>query len=480
MNLNPLPRSTPESQGVLSSAIQNFLAAANAQIRDLHSFMFMKHGHVIAEGWWAPYEAHRPHILFSLSKSFTATAIGLLVAEGRLTVDDPVLSFFPDDAAAEVNEHLAAMRVRHLLSMSTGHTEDTTGAVVTSPDGNWVKAFLAQPVLREPGTHFLYNTGATYMLSAIAQRLSGQRLLHYLTPRLFEPLGIRVGPDGATWQQCPRGIDVGGFGLKLTTEDIAKFGQLYLQKGMWQGQRLITEAWVDEASAKHIDNSPAPNPDWAQGYGYQFWRCQHNAYRGDGAFGQYCIVMPQHDAVIAITSGVPDMQAVLNLVWQHLLPPSGKPERAEPDATLQQTLNNLTIPHVSGAPTSATAQRVNGQTYRFDDNAAHIRSLAVLCVSGSVTLTFQSEQGEYTIAAGHSQWQPGTMLGDRYSPHPVAASGAWANEDTFVAKVAFVETPFIATCTCTFGAETVRIEHAINMDGPIAPQPLPDLVGRAM
>ena len=292
---HPLPRSTPEAQSIDSTALLNFVNAVDADIHDMHSFMLMRHGQVVAEGWWEPYGPTLPHMLFSLSKSFTSTAIGMAVAEGLLSVDDTVISLLQDDVPGggshEISVNLASMRVRHLLSMSTGHAQDTMGA--TRNDKNWARAILALPVEHEPGTHFVYNTGATYLLSAILQKLTGQRLLDYLTPRLFEPLEI----EGATWQQCPRGIDTGGFGLKIKTEDIANFGQLYLQKGEWNGQQLVPVSWVDEATSKHISNSAQTNgTDWTQGYGYQFWRCQHGAYRGDGAFGQYCVVMPEQDA----------------------------------------------------------------------------------------------------------------------------------------------------------------------------------------
>jgi CubicO group peptidase (beta-lactamase class C family) len=233
------PRSTPAAQGLSAAAILSFVERAEASIEALHSLMLVRHGHVIAEGWWSPYGPKLPHMLFSLSKSFTSTAVGLAVAEGRLTVQDRVLSFFPQDAPAEVSENLAAMRVRDLLSMSTGNADDTFGPMHEAADGNWVRAFLARPVEYAPGTHFLYNTGATYMCSAIVQKLTGQTLLDYLTPRLFAPLGI----EGARWESCPRGINHGGTGLHVRTEDIARFGQLYLQKGLWQGQRLLSEAW---------------------------------------------------------------------------------------------------------------------------------------------------------------------------------------------------------------------------------------------
>ena len=215
-----LPYATPESQGIASSTILAFVEAAERDIDSLHSFMLLRHGHVLAEGWWAPYEAERPHMLFSLSKSFTSSAIGLAVAEGRLSVDDQVLSFFPEAAPAEPSEHLAAMRVRDLLSMSTGHAQDTTPYLRQAPDANWVKAFLARPVEHPPGTHFVYNSGATYMLSAIIQQLAGTTLLEYLRPRLLTPLGIAQ----ATWETCPRGINTGGWGLSIRTEGLAKFG----------------------------------------------------------------------------------------------------------------------------------------------------------------------------------------------------------------------------------------------------------------
>ena len=297
---NRLPRSTPESQGISSSAILTFVEAVQDQIHEFHSFMLMRHGQVVAEGWWSPYAPEKQHMLFSLSKSFTSSAIGLAVGEGRLSIDDRVLSFFPEDAPAEISPNLAAMRVRHLLSMSTGNADDTMLPLHQREDGDWVKAFLACPVEYEPGTHFLYNTGASFMLSAIIQKITGMKLIDYLTPRLFEPLGI----EGAWWEELPKGINTGGFGLNVKTEDIACFGQTYLQKGKWNGKQILSEAWVELASSKHISNGSDPERDWEQGYGFQFWRCRHNAYRGDGAFGQYCIVMPDQDAVLAITSGV--------------------------------------------------------------------------------------------------------------------------------------------------------------------------------
>ncbi|MBI2302704.1 MAG: serine hydrolase, partial [Armatimonadetes bacterium] len=303
-----LPRATPESQGIPSAAVLAFLDHADAHLDALHSFMLLRHGRVVAEGWWEPYQPADPHMLFSLSKSFTSTAAGFAIAEGLLTADDPVVLFFPEDLPNPVSPNLAAMRVRHLLSMSTGHAEDTLGPVVRSTDGNWVRSFLACPVEHKPGTHFLYNSGATYLVSAIVQSLTGQTVLDWLTPRLLDPLGI----TGAFWESCPRGINTGGWGLNLKTEDIARFGQLYLHDGLWEGRRILPAGWVAEATRKHVPNGDDPESDWCQGYGYQFWRSKCQAYRGDGAFGQFCVVLPEADAVVATTSGIGDMQPVLN------------------------------------------------------------------------------------------------------------------------------------------------------------------------
>ncbi len=468
-----LPRSTPEAQGVPSSAILDFVNQAEQTIDALHSFMLVRHGHVVAEGWWSPYVAEHPHVLFSLSKSFTSTAVGLAVAEGRLTVDDAVISFFPDELPADISPNLAAMRVRHLLSMSTGNEDDTTGPMTQSADGNWVRGFLAQPVQRTPGTHFVYNSGATYMLSAIVQKFTGQPLLDYLQPRLFAPLGI----ENPTWESCPRGINVGGWGLKIRTEEIARFGQLYLQKGEWHGAQIIPAAWVEAATAYQVANSREQNVDWAQGYGYQFWRSQHGAYRGDGAFGQFCVVMNEQDTVLAITSGVANMQAVLDLVWGRLLPALGTEPLPADTATqiaLRQRLATLELPTVQGEQTSPLAAQVSGKRYQFPTNESKIAALQLDFGAETTTLTIEDDQGSHSVLCGNSTWQIGSTTLDRRAsllatPHrhqiqsPIAASGAWTASDTYVIKLYFYETPFCRTFTCRFADTKLVLDSKVNV-----------------
>jgi CubicO group peptidase (beta-lactamase class C family) len=342
--------------------------------------MFLRHGQVVAEGWWAPYAPQHPHTLFSLTKSFTSTAVGLAVAEGRLSIEDPVLDFFPEDAPKRPSQNLKAMRVRHLLSMSTGHLSDSTEKAVTNRQGNWIRGFFSMPVKHAPGAPFVYNSAASHMLSAIVQKVSGLPVKEYLTPRLFDPLGIA----GMTWETDPRGINTGGWGLSLKTEDIARFGQMYLQNGIWEGQRILSEEWVEMATSRQVSNDIDPQGplDWRQGYGFQFWRCQHNAYRGDGAFGQYCIVMPEQDAVLAITSGVKDMQAVLNLVWKHMLPgmsPTPLPADKPALRKLKTRLADLCLDPPQGEFISSILDQDEHRTYHLDDNPLQLKTLDSRC-----------------------------------------------------------------------------------------------------
>lgn len=334
---NPLPRSTPESQGVSSAGILSFIEVADQQVDSIHSFMLVRHGHVVAEAWWSPEAADKPHVLWSLSKSFTSTAIGLAVAEGKLSIDDPVLKFFPEFAPAMPSDNLKLMRVRDLLTMTAGHETE----VNLRSETQWRRAFLAHEVPHKPGTHFQYNTPATYMLSAILQTVTGQTVLEYLEPRLFAPLGIK----SPRWDTSPEGISLGGYGLFLRTEEIAKFGQLYLQRGKWQGQQLVPAEWIEQATSKQVSNGDDPASDWNQGYGFQFWRCRHDAFRGDGKDGQFCIVLPEQDAVVAITANTRDLQAELNIVWDELLPAfydTPLPENEDAEAALLDAIGNLT------------------------------------------------------------------------------------------------------------------------------------------
>ncbi len=317
-----LPRATPEELNVSPDMLSNYLAAVKEKKQNIHSIMVLRKGHVVAEHWMQGQGPEIPHVMYSVSKTFTATAIGFAVQEGLLKVTDQVISFFPDDLPSEVSPFLEKLRIQDLLSMTVGQEKDSYPALQAQPEGNWQKIFLSLPIKYEPGSRFLYNTGATYMLSCILQKVTGQKVIDYLYPRLFRPLGI----TGARWEESPQGINCGGWGLWIKTEDMAKFGQFLLQKGAWNGKQLLNQEWIETATTEKIRQNPNATPDelassdWLQGYCYQMWRCRHNAFRADGAAGQFIVIIPDKEAVVAITADLSDMQSELNLVWEHILP----------------------------------------------------------------------------------------------------------------------------------------------------------------
>lgn len=475
-----LPRKNLKELGISPSKVQGFIDYLEAHSIEMHSLMLLRHGHVAAEGWWHPYEPELPHMLFSLSKSFTSTAIGLAVQEGKLNVDDPVISFFPDELPAEVSANLSAMRIKHLLMMGTGHTSDTTSDMHQAADGNWVRAFLALPVELEPGTHFLYNTGATYMLSAILQKVTGQTLLQFLQPRLFEPLGI----TNPSWESCPKGINTGGFGLKVRTEDIAKFGQLYLQKGIWQGQRLVNEDWIAEATAKQISNGDGKESDWAQGYGYQFWRCRHGVYRGDGAFGQFCIVMEEWDAVLAMTGGTNDLQGVLNGVWEHLIPAfkSGGSEMAEePEAIelLRVRLNQLKLEPPCLQQESQWEMDINKSSYRLESNSLEVETIQIEFVEDTAILHIRAEGTDHRMELGRQRWVTGrtSFFGVE---EQIVGSFTWKEHGQLLLSIQRVETPFCITITSEYKEAGDEIELQVSWNASFEPDGHSSVRGRRL
>ncbi len=464
-----LPQSTPEAQGVSSQGILDFLQAIENSRHEFHGFVFLRNGYLLTQGWWWPYRSSLNHSMYSMSKSFTSTAIGFAVAEKRLSLQDTILSFFPDQLPAEVSDHLRAMEVQHLLSMSVGHATDTTWEMVQTK--NWVKKFLSFPVEKAPGTEFLYNSGATYMLSAVLQKVTGMTALEWLRPRLFKPLGIK----GLTWEKCPLGINTGGWGMHLTTGNLAKFGQFLLQKGKWEGRQLLPAAWIEEATSFKIENGrpeDKDSSDWAQGYCYQFWRCRHGAYRGDGAFGQYTIVMPGQNAVLAIHSESPDMQDQLNLVWAHLLPAmhSGTlPANPSAHAELQAKLAKLAIEPPRLATYSTLAARISGKVYLVEPNANQVSHLRFVFKKERCEFQMKSSLGAFSLRCGLGYWErgktnmPGTppdlfpIPYEELRDSKVMASAGWKDENTLVLYIQFYETAHHDTITCRFGGDGVEV-----------------------
>ncbi|MCU1410577.1 MAG: beta-lactamase [Rhodoglobus sp.] len=444
-----LPRARPEDHGVDPAAIAAFIDALG-QTGGVHGAVVVRDGAVIAEGWWEPYGPELRHSMYSVSKSFTSVAIGLAVAEGRLSIDDRVIDLLPEDAPAEASGRLASLRVRHLLTMTTGHAVDTVDSLHLAADGGWARAILATELPHEPGKVFVYNSGATYLLSAIITRLTGAGLLEYLGPRLLVPLGI----EGATWQQSPEGIATGGWGLSITTEQLAVFAEFCRLEGLWAGARLVPVEWMRAATAFQVPTDDPDRdekaPDWREGYGYQFWRSRHG-YRADGAFGQFAVVLPEQGMVVALTSGLPDGAPLLDLIWEHLLPGA---------AVAPVTPKALALPLPLGAAHAEPAQR----TLSFPPQATG--ALRRFALDGS-PLDLVNLAGTHRIPVGHGRWLAGEVAHQGVRV-PVAAAGAWVDAATWVAQIWLVETPFRATLTLTDDGADVRLDATLNVSfGPV-------------
>lgn len=490
-----LVRSGPAAEGVSAAGILQFLDAVAAADFELHSLMVLRHGKVVAEGWWEPYGPDFVHTMYSMSKSFTSTAVGLAVAEGKLSVEDKVVSFFPESLPEVVSANLAAMRVKDLLTMATGNEKEPTQVCVKSDD--WVRTFLAQPIAHEPGTKFMYNSAATYMCAAIVQKVTGLTVLDYLTPRLLEPLGIR----GARWEMCPRGINTGGWGLSIQTEGLAKFGQLLLQKGMWQGKAILPAAWVEEATRFHIQqpggdkpDRPVAKNDWLQGYGYQFWRCQGSAFRGDGAFGQFTIVLPEQDAVIVMTSENKNMQGQLDLVWKHLLP-AFDGGGGEKEAELKRRLAGLKIlPGVGGVESTMVAG-LQGKVYALEANDLGLSRVSFSGEAGKLVFTAWQGEQAHAVSCGLGEWLRGETALPGTPPRliaggkpgagvlsKVAASAVWVDEKTLEMTWRYYETPHRDTVTCEFDGDgngvTIQFLNSITGMNPKGKDVRPVLRGR--
>jgi CubicO group peptidase (beta-lactamase class C family) len=260
-----LPHSTASAEGVDPAGLEAFLDVIERSADlELHSLIVLRHGRIIAEGWWSPYSADRVHLLYSLSKSFAVTAAGLALGEGLIDLDATVLSYFPELDAQITDPRNRRIRVRDVAAMASGHLAETRAEAVRNDPVDMVPGFLLIPPDRDPGTVFAYNQPCTYSLAAIIQRRSGQSLVEYLRPRRFEPLGI----GEVAWLEHPPGRNIGFSGMHATTDAIARLGQLYLQRGGWGSRQLLAPDWVEQATRTQVENPREPNPDWRQGYGF--------------------------------------------------------------------------------------------------------------------------------------------------------------------------------------------------------------------
>lgn len=344
-----LPRTTPSAAGIDAAGVQNFLDAQASAGLDVHSLIIVRDGAVAVEGWAAPYSPASRQLLYSLSKTFTSAAVGLTVGDGLLHYDDLLVDLFPELVDAEVGPKARSIRLRDALAMATGHSQELYTFTDPLTTAHLRRVFVPEPD-GEPGVTFAYNQLATYACARAVERATGRGLLDLLQERLFDPLGSTE----AAWFTDADGLPYGFSGLHLTTETIASFFQLLIDKGVRNGVQILPTEWIERHSEIQVLTPRETNPDWHQGYGWQVWRSRHG-YRGDGAYGQYGLVLPDHRTVIAMTGEQESMQSLLDLVWEHLLPALDADGSPAADAALSEYLDDWWLPPLSGTTPNKAA-----------------------------------------------------------------------------------------------------------------------------
>ena len=493
-SVQKLPRSTPEAEGVSSSGILDFLNAADTSGVELHSFMFLRHGRVIAEGWWKPYAPEYKHLLYSASKTFTATAVGLAVSENRLKVTDRVVSFFPYSLPDTISDYMKELTVKDLLTMSVGQDPEPRSF---GNNGDWITSFLDTDPVHKPGTVFMYNNMATFMLSAIVQQVTGETVFDYLMPRIFKPLGIR----GIDWDLNPQGINLGMIGLRLRTEDLAKFGQLLMNEGLWDKQQLIPGGWVREATSFKIRTTAETDDmsDWAQGYAYQMWRGRNNSVRLDGMAGQFVVLFPDKDAIVVFTANARNTQKELNLMHDYLLP-AIKSDRAlstdsDSYSAMRQKAESLQItPGATKVMNADFESRINGKEFALTGNDYQIQSVYFAFGQGRCNFAMKRDNQVESIKAGPGEWvrsntASSSLLAPSQDninksidasytiPRPVIkleAAYSWTDSSTLEITGCFVEESLRSeTIVCTFSEQFGALRLTIEPKAAAIPSRMP-------
>ncbi len=388
-------------ESVSKRAVSAFFEANQAKKNEIHTLQVYKDGKTLIRIGCAPYSCSDVRENYSLSKSFASTAIGFAYDDGLVTPEDRVVDIFADLIDFPVSDYLAAMTVKNLLTMSAGQKNCAFPTVREAADP--VKAFLQLPVEDEPGEHFCYNTGASWMLGAIILRLTGMNLFDYLTVKLFHPLGMH----GARWHTVRTGTSEGGAGLQMSNDDVMKFGILYLNRGMYNGKRILSEAWINRATVPYTGSKTYAH-DWEFGYGYQFWMNEGGGYRADGAYGQFCYIVPSKDAVVTVQTESADNYATLQAI--RLLLDGIYDQSEEPAAVL--------VPDF--APYAGDGElRCDGNLYIAEPNGAEIHTFSFsVSEDGKRELIFRYTDGigEDSIRCGNGYFIRNRWSGYRWKP----------------------------------------------------------------
>lgn len=468
-------RSTPEAEGVAPGSIAKIIDTFAETNQEIHTLMIMRHGKVIADMRWKPYSDYRCN-LFSLTKTFTSTAIGIAIGEGKLSLSDKVVSFFPEYADALMDEKMKDMTVEDCLTMCSGYYTNISGSGIWSQmNESWIKAFLELPLSYKPGTHYAYNSGSSHMLSSIVTKATGMNTKTYLTQKLFAPLGI----DEVLWDTDHEGNSTGGWGLWLNAEQICRVGQLYLQNGLWEGKQIIPKDWIDTASVRHV--YPMED-DWNVGYGYQIWTLSSGEYMGRGAFGQYLVVMPGIDCVAAMTSCTWGEQrkygalfherTIINCLKEGIASET-QDAFTMSQSELEKKIGALSIYTPTVALRSSFEREINGKSYHMRQeytNLDHLKEISFDFYGRSMVFNLRDDKGEYSIKCGMGYWEegvtsmPGKILHHNRELPVMACAGCaeWENDHTLVMHWAFLEMAFVDTVRVEFIGRKLMFFRSVN------------------
>lgn len=462
-----LERATPESQGVASEKVGAwFDTLMSTHGTEIHSAMLLRHGKVIGEIHPSPFRAEHGHALFSCSKTFTAAAIGIAIGEKRLKMEDLVVDILGEELVGMQK----TLSVGDLLTMRTGIRPS---AEIRKQPTEWTRKYLASETVDTPGKRFAYDSMATYVLSAIISHVTGESTLEYLRKRLFEHLHItEVG-----WDYGPEGVSCGGWGLYLQTESMAKFGQLLLDEGRWEGRQLIPSEWVDKMMSVHVES---------EGYGLQTWLCENGtAMRADGLHGQFIIVMPQEDMVAVITQccntrepGEHERRAL----FRDIAPTLSEQALAESDAAkeLADKEKRYALPMAKGERVGKRHARHIGQRIELPDNKLKWKTLTLRRERGKMILDVEKEDGmRESLRLGNGRWEE-TKVATKFAPHSrgtvfgafsgmgphLTACGTygWEGDNILNAKIIFVDWISGVDTSVEFGEEGTELTFRLNIE----------------
>lgn len=447
MQPNNLAYASPESLGIPSQSILAFLDEIESMRLPMHGFLLIRHGKVAAEGYWPPFDENRMHRMYSVSKSFTALAIGMLVDEGKLKLDDRVASFFPEYLPENPHPYMLEVTIRNLLMMAA--CNEKSAYTFDSPD--FVAAFFrdARPK-HKPGTFFKYDTAGTTVLCAVVEKLTGKPLLEYMRPVLDE-----IGFSKDAWCiQTPEGRSWTGSGILCTPRDLARIAMFTMNMGGWNGKQLIGREYIEAATARQIDNTVSRNaPGRAYGYGYQIWGLKEKGFCFSGLGGQFAFCMPKHDAILvttADTQAVPGAEEVLLGAYYRLLDrmaDDSLPEDAVAQAALKARVAALALPLPVGKKTTPLAIEFSGKLYTFEENEHRFQWMRVEIADDLCLLRYENPTGEHALKLGMGHYEPqlfpekyyGGRIGVQDRNYRSIGAGAWVQDNALIGTIYAVD-----------------------------------------